>query len=254
MRRVVRAFRAAGIAAGIATGGLIGTLAGGVFGAATASGAPSATMPVVSSSTLNADYDCRFPVIGRQTLAVAITGRLPMALTKGESFSVRDVQVSVNLPASVVGAFLRLGGSLRGRITELVFLTHHASPSSLNVARGPINFGPVPLASGQAAVIAGPVPPLVIGPFSASRSGPVRLIPERLSILTDLGTISCIAPRPSNAISHAAWTIALATKTASVPLGGIGGAVLAVLTGLGLLVHQRRRGRARVPTTAGAET
>lgn len=178
-----------GALAGIVSTVLLGFGALGVP-TATALGPPSTVPPVVP-------YTIECNVLGVITvpLTVGTFAQAPGSVHAGKTLSLHAVRSKVEIPASFVDLALSLGvTSLSGQITALDFDATNATPSVVNEAATPIDFGPVPLVEGQPATITIPNTPATVGPWTAANTGTINVSPGDTDMTIDIASLGLELP------------------------------------------------------------
>ncbi len=169
-------------------------------------GPPSTTPPVVS-------YTIACDVLGVITvpLTVHTFAQAPGSVHAGRPLSLHAVRSQVVIPASFVNLALSLGvSSLSGQITTLDFDATNATPSVVNEATAPIDFGPVALVQGQPATITVPNTPASVGPWTAAQTGTISLSPGDTDMTIDVASLGLELPlscTPSSPVPTLATTV-----------------------------------------------
>lgn len=189
-RRRPRATRLkVGAVVGILSTVLLGVGALGVP-TATALGPPSTTPPVVSYTT-----ECNVLGVITVPLTVSTFEQAPGSVHAGRTLNLHAVRSTVEIPASFVNLALSLGvTSLSGQITTLDFDATNATPSMVNEAATPIDFGPVALVQDQPATITVPATPATVGPWTAADSGTITVSPGETDMTIDITSLSLELP------------------------------------------------------------
>jgi 3D (Asp-Asp-Asp) domain-containing protein len=162
--------------------------------------------------SLRIPLQCSFPVIGKQTLNIKLTGSMATNVTPGQPFYLTDGSGVLELPQGLVDLSYSLLGARAGtgQITELNFNITNATPTTINGLSAPIVISNLPIVKGQAVKLT--LPPtgfIQVGPMTAmnkegqilvkmgSAKGSLKLLTASgKSILWDLG-VSCAAPDPA---------------------------------------------------------
>jgi|GEM_PF-4533335 len=213
-------------------------LAGGAAALAL-SGPFAGAAPANTTRSLQLTYSCGFSWWGGPRLAVSLTGVLPTSVVAGHSFTVSHVTGTATVPAGAVNQLRKSMASLSGTVTSFVFTSSGASPAEVDLA--PLSFGPVRLTAGQPAVLRVPSSPESVGPFTAGSGRSVTIVPAKLSIQLQAGTMQCTDTTPAG--SRSSWTVAvirLAKQQTPLPISTFGSAGAAAVAG-GLLWLRLRR-------------
>lgn len=162
--------------------------------------------------SLRIPLQCSFPVIGKQTLNIKLTGSMATTVTPGQPFYMTDGSGVLEMPQGLVDLAYNLLGARQGTgsITELNFNLSNATPSTINGLKEPIVISNLPFTKGQPVRLN--LPPtgfIQIGPLTAmnkegqvlvkmgSAKGVLKLQTSAgKTILWDLG-VACTAPDPA---------------------------------------------------------
>ncbi len=173
---------------------------------ATALGPPSTVPPVVP-------YTIECNVLGVITvpLTVSTFAQAPGSVHAGRPLNLHAVRSKVEIPASFVDLALSLGvSSLSGQFSALDFDATNATPSVVNEAATPIDFGPVALVQGQPATITVPRTPATVGPWTAANTGTISLSPGETDLTFDIVSLGLELPlacTPSSPVPTLATTV-----------------------------------------------
>lgn len=180
--------------------------------AAAHAGVDPTVIPVNSQiGSLRIPLKCTFPIIGKQTLNIKLTGSMATTVTPGQPFYMTDGSGVLEMPQLLSDLVYAMGArSGNGQITELNFNLTNATPSTINGLSSPIVINKLPIVKGQPVRLA--LPPtgfIQVGPMTASTKegqilvkmggakGTLKLLTASgKSLLWDLG-VNCAAPDPA---------------------------------------------------------
>lgn len=180
---------------------------------AQAAGVDPTNIPLNSQiGSLRIPLSCTFPIIGKQTLNIKLTGSMATTVTPGQQFYMTDGSGILELPQGLVDLSYNLLGARfgNGTISELNFAIANGTPAIINGVSAPIVVENLPIVAGQPVRMA--LPPtgfIQIGPLTATSTVPSQVLVKMSSakgvlrlltktgktILWDLG-VACAAPSP----------------------------------------------------------
>lgn len=180
---------------------------------AQAAGVDPTNIPLNSQiGSLRIPLSCTFPIIGKQTLNIKLTGSMATTVTPGQQFYMTDGSGILELPQGLVDLSYSLLGarSGTGTISELNFAIANGTPAIINGLSSPIVIDNLPIKAGEPVRLA--LPPtgfIQIGPLTATNTVPSQVLVKMSSakgvlrlltktgktILWDLG-VACAAPSP----------------------------------------------------------
>ena len=164
-------------------------------------------MPPVVPYTIECD------VLGVITvpLTVGTFAQAPGSVLAGRPLNLHAVRSRVEIPASFVNLSLSLGvSSLSGQITTLDFDATNATPSVVNEAVTPIDFGPVALVQGQPATITVPNTPATVGPWTAGNTRTINVSPGETDMTIDIASLGlelALSCTPSSPVPTLSTTV-----------------------------------------------
>lgn len=180
---------------------------------AQAAGVDPTNIPLNSQiGSLRIPLSCTFPIIGKQTLTIKLTGSMATTVTPGQPFYMTDGSGILELPQGLVDLSYNLLGARfgNGTISELNFAIANGTPAIINGLKEPIVVENLPIVAGQPVRMSLPPTGFInVGPLTATNTVPSQVLVKMSSakgvlrlltkagktILWDLG-VACAAPSP----------------------------------------------------------
>jgi hypothetical protein len=184
-------------------------------------GGPAAASPTSGISPTLA-YSCNIANLVTTTFDLTIAATAPPSVAPGGPVTLTGVQVSTEIPVSVVNKIVDLTGvkHLAGTVTTADFGASKATPATINAAGSGIAFN-VQLIKGKSALLIFPAAPESVGPFTAGQSGTVTVSPGNVVIDAVIAgksySINCVPPSPLPAAAVLSIPIATTTTTTVPP-------------------------------------